>query len=132
VVLLDFWATWCGPCNDSLPVLQKLAKQFAGEPFVILSISQDDDGPKWKSFIASHQMTWLQYRDRDGRLSKLFDIEGIPHYFTIDSDGILTAEMMGSDSDVQGKIKKLIRKAKEAKPAPPPSAVAAGDVSGGQ
>jgi hypothetical protein len=65
-------------------------------------------------------MTWLQYRDRDGRLTRLFDIEGIPHYFTIDTDGALTAEMMGSDSDVEGKIKKLIRRAREAKPALPP------------
>jgi thiol-disulfide isomerase/thioredoxin len=120
VVLLDFWATWCGPCNASLPVLQHLAKTFANEPFVILSISQDDDGPKWKQFIAKNNMTWLQYRDRDGRLTRLFDIEGIPHYFTIDTDGALTAEMMGSDSDVEGKIKKLIRRAREAKPALPP------------
>jgi thiol-disulfide isomerase/thioredoxin len=127
VVLIDFWATWCGPCNESLPVLQHLAKEFADQPFVILSVSQDDDGPKWKQFIAKNRMTWLQYRDRDGRLTRLFDIEGIPHYFTIDSDGVLTAEMIGSDSDVEGKIRKLIKRAKEAKPAPPPvSAEAAG------
>ncbi len=126
VVLLDFWATWCGPCNESLPVLQHLAKQFAGQPFVILSISQDDDGPKWKDFIAKHQMTWPQYRDRGGMLSSLFDINGIPHYFTIDSDGVLTSEMMGSDSDVEGKIRKLVKRAAESRAAAAATAQNAG------
>jgi len=120
VVLLDFWATWCGPCMESLPELQHIAKEFAGQPLVILSISQDDDGPKWKNFVATHQMTWLQFRDRNDRISSLFDMKGIPHYFTIDSDGVLTAEMIGSDSNVEGKLKKLVKRAAEAPPPPPP------------
>jgi thiol-disulfide isomerase/thioredoxin len=122
VVLLDFWATWCGPCNEALPQIQHLAKEFAGQPFLILSISQDDDGAKWKDFIAKHQMTWLQYRDRNGKLSSLFDVSGIPHYFTIDSDGVLRSEMMGGDSDVEGTIRKLVKRAKEAKPVIAPAA----------
>ena len=126
VVLIDFWATWCGPCMESLPVIKHIAKEFAGQPLVILSISQDDDGPKWKEFVATHQMTWLQYRDRGNRLSSLFDIQGIPHYFTIDSDGVLTAEMMGSDSNVKGKLKKLVKRAQESKPPAPASASVSG------
>ena len=117
VVLLDFWATWCGPCNDALPELKHLAKTFADQPLVILSISSDDDEGKWRAFVAKNGMTWPQYRDKNGRLSHLFEIEGIPHYFTIDTDGVLTAELMGSDSDVEGKIVKLLKKAREAKPA---------------
>jgi hypothetical protein len=61
-------------------------------------------------------MTWLQFRDRNGRISSLFDMKGIPHYFTIDSDGVLTAEMIGSDSNVEGKLKKLVKRAAEATP----------------
>ena len=57
-------------------------------------------------------MTWVQYRDADHHLSKLFGINAIPHYFTIDSDGVLTSEMLGSGSDVEGKLKKLIAQAK--------------------
>jgi len=63
-------------------------------------------------------MTWVQYRDADHHLSDLFEIHAIPHYFTIDSDGVLTAEMMGSGSDVEGKLKKLIARAKAIQPAP--------------
>jgi hypothetical protein len=57
----------------------------------------------------------VQYRDEDHSLSDDFGINAIPHYFTIDSDGVLTAEMLGEDSDVEGKLKKLITKEKAAK-----------------
>ena len=118
VVLIDFWATWCGPCNEELPHMKKIAKEFADQPLVIISVSWDSDETKWKNFINKNEMTWVQYRDADHVLSKNFGVEAIPHYFTIDSDGVLTAEMMGSGSDVEGKLKKLIAKAKAPSPAP--------------
>lgn len=114
VVLIDFWATWCGPCNAELPHLQKIAKEFAGQPLVMISVSWDADEAKWKDFITRNEMTWVQYRDTDHKLSNAFGIGAIPHYFTIDSDGLLTAEMLGSGSDVEGKLKKLLAKAREA------------------
>lgn len=115
VVLIDFWATWCGPCNRELPHMKKIAKEFANDPLVIISVSWDSDEAKWKDFVAKNGMTWVQYRDADHSLSNQFGINAIPHYFTIDSDGVLTAEMLGEDSDVEGKLKKLIAKAQAAK-----------------
>jgi peroxiredoxin len=96
--------------------VQHIAKEFANEPFTVISISWDADETKWKDFIAKHEMTWMQYRDADHKLSERFGVNAIPHYFTIDSDGVLTAEILGSGNDVEGKIKKLIKRAKEAKP----------------
>jgi thiol-disulfide isomerase/thioredoxin len=129
VVLIDFWATWCGPCNEELPHMKKIAKEFAGQPLVIISVSWDSDAEKWRQFVSKNEMTWTQYRDADHKLSDMFEINAIPHYFTIDADGVLTAEMLGSGSDVEGKLKKLIAKAKdaqkevaEATPAPAASA----------
>jgi thiol-disulfide isomerase/thioredoxin len=118
VVLIDFWATWCGPCNEELPHMKKIAKEFAGQPLVIISVSWDSDETKWKNFVDKNEMTWVQYRDADHHLSTLFGINAIPHYFTIDSDGVLTAEMLGEGSDVEGKLKKLVARAKAATPAP--------------
>jgi thiol-disulfide isomerase/thioredoxin len=115
VVLVDFWATWCGPCNEELPEMKRIAKEFAGQPFVMISVSSDKDEAAWKEFIQKHEMTWVQYRDDDHKLADEFGVTSIPHYFTIDSDGVLTSEMMGSGSDVEGKLKKLIAKANEAK-----------------
>jgi thiol-disulfide isomerase/thioredoxin len=115
VVLIDFWATWCGPCNRELPHMKKIAKEFANDPLVILSVSWDSDEAKWKDFVAKNEMTWVQYRDADHVLGNKFGIDAIPHYFTIDSDGVLTAELLGEDSNVEGKLKKLIAKAQAAK-----------------
>ncbi len=112
VVLIDFWATWCGPCNDELPNVKRMAKRFANEPFELISVSWDNNPTAWKEFIEKNEMTWNQYRDSDHALSRAFGINAIPHYFTIDSDGVLRAEVLGSGNDVEGKLKKLIAKAK--------------------
>jgi len=114
VVLLDFWATWCGPCRAALPHMQKIAKKFDGEPLVVLSVSLDQDEQKWKDFIAKNGMTWPQYLDGGftGPVARLFSVNAIPHTFTIDADGVLQDEQIG-DSSVEGKLKKLIGRAKE-------------------
>jgi alkyl hydroperoxide reductase subunit AhpC len=95
--------------------MKKIAKEFANEPLVIISVSWDSDEAKWKDFIAKNEMTWVQYRDANHALSNAFGINAIPHYFTIDTDGVLTAEMLGEGSDVEGKLKKLIARAKAAR-----------------
>ena len=115
VVLIDFWATWCGPCSEELPELQRMAKEFAGQPFVMISVSLDKDDAAWKEFVQKHEMTWVQYRDGDHKLADEFGVTAIPRYFTIDADGVLTSESLGSGSDVEGKLKRLIAKANEAK-----------------
>lgn len=114
VVLLDFWATWCGPCREALPHMQQMAKKFEGQPLVILSVSLDNDESKWKEFIAKNQMTWLQYRDGSfkGAISTLFGVEAIPQTFTIDPDGVLQDQHIG-DASIEGKLKKLIARANE-------------------
>ena len=114
VVLLDFWATWCGPCRDALPHMKKLAKNFEGEPLVVLSISLDRNEKEWKDFIAKNEMTWPQYRDGyfGGPIARMFSVDAIPHTFTIDADGVLQDEHIG-DASIEGKLKKLISRAQE-------------------
>jgi len=118
VVLLDFWATWCGPCREALPHLREVAKKFQGEPLVIVSVSLDSDEQKWKEFITKNEMTWPQYRDGsfEGHLAKTFSVNAIPHTFTIDADGVLQDEHIG-DASIEGKLKKLLARARELKSA---------------
>jgi thiol-disulfide isomerase/thioredoxin len=129
VVLIDFWATWCGPCREALPHMRKIAQKFAGEPLVILSVSLDDDAndAKWRAFVAQNQMTWLQVRDGGwtGFLATRFGVTAIPHTFTIDADGVLQDEHIG-DSSIEGKLKKLCEEARRLQEAPPKQAIAAG------
>lgn len=114
VVLIDFWATWCGPCREALPHIRSIAAKFAGQPFVVLSVSMDSDESKWRDFVAHNGMTWLQYRDGrfDGPLAEGFHVMAIPATFSIDADGVLEDQHVG-DADIEGKLKKLIKQAAE-------------------
>jgi TonB family protein len=111
VVLLDFWATWCGPCKESLPDIQRVAKKFADQPLVVVSISSDRDENAWKTFVAKNNMTWRQYRDANGSLQRAYGVDSIPRYFTIDTDGALQSVKVGSGADIEGDIRKLLKKA---------------------
>jgi thiol-disulfide isomerase/thioredoxin len=121
VVLLDFWATWCGPCREALPHMKDIAKKFQGQPLVILSVSLDDNQEKWKEFVAKNGMNWLQYRDGGftGPISTLFEVRAIPHTFSIDADGVLQDEQIGDASE--GKLKKLLARARELQVAQSPA-----------
>jgi thiol-disulfide isomerase/thioredoxin len=114
VVLLDFWATWCGPCKEALPEIQRIAKDFAGQPLVVISISGDSDDIAWKTFIAKNHMTWPQFRDANGALRNAYGVSSIPRYFTIDTDGALKSVKVGSDADVTSDIRRLVGKARDA------------------
>jgi thiol-disulfide isomerase/thioredoxin len=121
VVLLDFWATWCMPCQKALPHMKEIAKKFQDEPLVILSVSLDKDEGQWKDFIAKNKMTWPQYRDGGfgGPVAKLFGVEAIPNTFTIDTDGVLQEEHIG-DASID-KLKKLLVRARELQGAQKPA-----------
>jgi len=119
VVLIDFWAMWCPPCRRALPHLQKIAQEFAGQPFVVLSISLDPDESKLREYTVRNRMTWLQYRDGgfDGELSTLFAVRGIPYTIIVNADGVLVDQYLGSEDlsgkhlsneDIDSKLRQLI------------------------
>ena len=122
VVLIDFWATWCGPCRAALPHVREIAKKFQGQPLVVLSVSLDTDEQKWKDFIAKNDMTWPQYFDGGftGPVAKKFGVQAIPNTFTIDSDGVLQDEHIG-DAAIEGKLKKLVNRARDVQVAAKPA-----------
>lgn len=109
VILIDFWATWCGPCREALPHIQNIARKFAGQPLVVLSVSLDKDEAKWKEFVSKNHMGWQQYCDGgfDGPLAQAFGVRAIPATFTIDADGVVQDQRVG-DADIEGKLKKLV------------------------
>ena len=123
-MLIDFWATWCGPCIRALPSIQHIAQKFSGQPLVVISISLDTDEGKWKSFVAEHKMTWIQARDAgwNGPIGTRFGVNAIPHTFSIDADGVLQDEHVG-DEAIEGKLKKLVAQAGQMHPAGAPDAL---------
>lgn len=106
-VLIDFWASWCGPCRADIPHLKDVYKLYHPAGFEVISVSMDDDKAKWLKAIDEEQMAWLQVSDLkafSGQLSKLYNFNGIPTCVLVDPEGkIVTRNMRGSWMD-----KKLI------------------------
>lgn len=98
VVLVDFWATWCGPCVAEMPNLQKAAKQF-GEKFVVLSISADDSAGTVKRFKKKKPIPGIATWDgKNGAfpLMEKFHIEGLPTWYLLDAKGrIVSVDAFG-------------------------------------
>lgn len=114
VVVLDFWATWCPPCVESVPSIRNLHKRFSKEPsFVLLGISADREDDVWREFTTEHKMIWPQYRDLDRRMQRAFRISAFPTYIVIDQEGIVRfqSEGFGWDStDLNNAIQKEVKK----------------------
>jgi peroxiredoxin len=90
VVLIDFWATWCGPCVQELPNVLKAYEKYHDKGFEIIGISLDSDKDKLTSFIKKNNVTWPQYFDGQGWQSKLgskYGINSIPATYLLDKEG---------------------------------------------
>ena len=94
VVMVNFWATWCPPCQKEMPDLEALYNQYKDAGFVILAISQDDETDKVKvaPFIAERKITYPIFLDPSQKIGKEFEVNGIPKSFVYDRTGKLVAQ----------------------------------------
>ena len=91
VVLLDFWASWCGPCLIDLPDLRKIKEKTAALPVVFLNVSIDTDDAAWREAIDKHEIKGIHVR-ADGfnsDVAKSYQVTGIPSYYLVDSQGLI-------------------------------------------
>lgn len=110
VVLLDFWATWCGPCLAATPGLAKIHKKLDSPSFVIVGVSADRDAAKWREFIDQHKLGWHQYLDNRGMLANLFAVNSFPTYILLDHEGVIRYRRQGWSPRVDGEIEHEARK----------------------
>lgn len=105
VVLVNIWATWCPPCRDEMPSMERLHKKFAGTDFRIAAVSVDGDafytaekkGPgEVLAFADQLGLTFDILHDPSGAIRRAYDIFGVPESFVIDRDGVIVKRVIGA------------------------------------
>jgi len=108
VVLLDFWATWCGPCVAAVPDMVALYDKYRARGFEIIGIEANDTPEKVLEFTAAHKMTWTQTLEKDkGVIGALYRIEGWPTAFLIGPDGRFVAANYRGEIDLREELEGL-------------------------
>ena len=109
VVLIDFWATWCGPCVAEIPNVKKTYEKLHSKGFEIIGISLDSNKDKLTQFIKKKDMPWPQYFDGKGwknKISTKHGIRSIPAMWLVDKEGNLVDKK--ARSNLEEKVEKLM------------------------
>jgi len=112
VVLINFWATWCGPCEAEIPWFIEFEKKYKDQGFAVLGVSMDDDG--WKSvrpYIASHKINYRIMIGSEVVSQQFGEIEALPTSFVLDREGRIASNHVGlvDKVDYQNEIVKLLQ-----------------------
>jgi len=94
-VLVNFWATWCAPCREEMPAMERLYLKHRERGFVLLAVSVDTDASLVKPFLAQLKLTFPVALDAKMDLANAYGVRALPASFLIDRDGYLTALALG-------------------------------------
>jgi thiol-disulfide isomerase/thioredoxin len=87
VVMIDFWATWCEPCRDELPELDRLQKKFARDKFAVIAINVDNQAARAREFLQKYNLSLLAAWDRNKSVVSAYDVQRMPSCYLIDATG---------------------------------------------
>ncbi len=110
IVLIDFWAGWCGPCRRENPNLAKLYSQYHNKGFEVFGVSLDKSRKSWLDAIESDGIVWTQVSDLkfwDSVAAKIYNVKSIPHTVLIDKDGRIIAKRLRG-KELEDKLEELL------------------------
>lgn len=96
VVVVNFWATWCEPCVDEMPSMQRLYEKLAGEAFEILAVNFQEGEPRIRGFLSKVPVTFPILRDTDGSVARAWKVRIFPSSFVVDAAGTIRYVLVGT------------------------------------
>ena len=113
VVMVNFWATWCGPCRQEMPHLNRLYEKYRGAGFVLLGVNVDEDVAKAADVAAKLGVTFPVLLDTEKAVSKLYDVSTMPSTMIIDRDGkvryVHRGYLAGYEDNYEKQIRELLK-----------------------
>jgi peroxiredoxin len=113
VVLVNFWATWCGPCREEMPRLETLYEKYRKSGFVLLGVNVDDDPHAALATASKLNVSFPVLLDTDKKVSKLYGLETMPSTVVIDRDGKMRflhrGYRAGTEADYEQQIRGLLK-----------------------
>lgn len=108
LTLVDFWASWCGPCRKENPVVKAAYEQYHELGFDVVGVSVDQDEDAWLEAVAADQLPWTQVRDSENTVSETYLIYYIPSNFLFDQNGTMVAKGLRGE-DLAAKLAELLQ-----------------------
>lgn len=109
VIVINFWATWCGPCVKEMPSLQNLARSFKGERFALITVNFGEDKKRIESFLKKNDLKLEVWIDSDMSASKEWVKKGLPTTYVIDSEQRIRYQVLGDLEWDTAEVKEVIR-----------------------
>jgi len=108
-VLLDFWATWCVPCRESTPMIEKLHADFSGKGLVTLAVNYGEDPDTVKGYLAHNPIALPNLLDQEKSVADLYKVSSIPAFIVISGEGKITYWSTGFGDDSESKLRAALK-----------------------